>query len=77
MHPKYSVKKVGWPNTHDYRIFIEKDGTPISPWHDIPLYANADQTILNMAVEIPRWTNAKYEVKKSPLPLQTSPVRSG
>jgi inorganic pyrophosphatase len=26
------------------------------------LYANEQQTILNMVVEIPRWTNAKMEV---------------
>ena len=38
------------------------DGQPISPWQDIPLFANADRTVLNMVVEIPRWTNAKMEV---------------
>jgi hypothetical protein len=36
---------------------------PVSPFHDIPLYANEQQTILNMVVEIPRWTNAKQEVR--------------
>lgn len=33
-----------------------------SPWHDIPLYADKENNILNMVVEIPRWTNAKMEV---------------
>lgn len=35
---------------------------PISPFHDIPLYANEEQKIFNMVVEVPRWTNAKMEV---------------
>ncbi|KAL2219375.1 inorganic pyrophosphatase [Thermoascus aurantiacus ATCC 26904] len=61
---EYTVRKVGQPNTLDYRVFIEKNGSPISPWHDIPLYANEQQTILNMIVEIPRWTNAKQEISK-------------
>ncbi|CAI4216717.1 unnamed protein product [Parascedosporium putredinis] len=37
------------------------------PFHDIPLYANAEQTVLNMVVEIPRWTNAKQEISKEEL----------
>lgn len=62
MASQYSIRKVGQPNTIDYRIYIEHDGKPISPFHDIPLYANPEGTILNMIVEIPRWTNAKLEV---------------
>jgi inorganic pyrophosphatase len=34
----------------------------ISPFHDIPLFANAEKTEYNMIVEVPRWTNAKMEV---------------
>ena len=60
--PKYSVRSVAAPHTLEHRIYIEKDGQPVSPFHDIPLYANEQQTILNMVVEIPRWTNAKQEV---------------
>lgn len=58
----YTPRKVGAAHTLEYRVFIEKDGVPVSPFHDIPLYANEQQTILNMVVEIPRWTNAKQEV---------------
>ena len=58
----YTARKVGPANTLEHRIFIEKDGVPVSPFHDVPLYANEQQTILNMIVEIPRWTNAKMEV---------------
>lgn len=57
----YSVRKNGAPNTLEHRIYVEKDGVPLSPFHDIPLYANEQQTVLNMIVEIPRWTNAKME----------------
>jgi hypothetical protein len=62
MASQYRVRKVGQPYTLEHRIYIEKDGVPISPFHDIPLYANEAQTILNMVVEIPRWTNGKLEV---------------
>jgi hypothetical protein len=58
----YTARKIGSPYTLEHRIFIEKDGVPVSPFHDIPLYANEQQTILNMIVEVPRWTNAKMEV---------------
>lgn len=56
------MRKNGAPNTLEHRIYIEKDGVPVSAFHDIPLYANEQQTVLNMIVEIPRWTNAKMEV---------------
>ena len=59
---QYSVRKVAPANTLEHRIYIEKDGVPVSPFHDIPLYANEQQTVLNMIVEIPRWTNGKLEV---------------
>lgn len=62
MASPYTVRKVAAPNTFEHRVYIEQDGQPISPFHDIPLYANQEQTILNMVVEIPRWTNAKLEV---------------
>ena len=67
MASQYTVRKVGAPYTLDHRVYIEKDGVPVSPFHDIPLYANQEQTILNMVVEIPRWTNAKLEVRDSRL----------
>ncbi len=44
-------------------FFILENGSGyVSPFHDIPLYANVEKTVLNMVVEIPRWTNAKMEV---------------
>ena len=62
---EWSVRKIGQPNTLDFRAYIEKNGTPVSPFHDIPLFANEQQTVLNMIVEIPRWTNGKLEVART------------
>ncbi|KAK8138663.1 Inorganic pyrophosphatase [Apiospora sp. TS-2023a] len=63
----YSVRKVAAPNTLEHRVYVEKDGVPVSPFHDIPLYADQEKGILNMVVEIPRWTNAKLEISKEEL----------
>ncbi|PHH86223.1 hypothetical protein CDD83_10550 [Cordyceps sp. RAO-2017] len=72
----YTVRKVGRPNTLDHRVYFEKDGVPVSPFHDVPLYANQEQTILNMIVEIPRWTNGKLEVALPSSPCTSSPCTS-
>jgi len=58
----FTTRKIAAMNTLEHRIYVEKDGICLSPFHDIPLYANEQQTVLNMVVEIPRWTNAKQEV---------------
>lgn len=76
MASPYNVRKVGAPNTFEHRVYIEKDGLPVSPFHDIPLYANQEQTILNMVVEIPRWTNGKLEVCSVPVPHSVSRPQS-
>ncbi|KAJ2006400.1 Inorganic pyrophosphatase [Coemansia thaxteri] len=60
----FTTRVVGQPDTLDYRLFIEKNGTPVSPFHDIPLFADEAKGIYNMVVEIPRWTNAKMEISK-------------
>ncbi|TFB01591.1 Inorganic pyrophosphatase [Trichoderma ghanense] len=60
-----SLREVGARNTVDWRIWLEQDGDPISFWHDIPLYPDEKQNnIVNMYVEIPRWTDAKIETKR-------------
>ncbi|CAO3653666.1 unnamed protein product [Cunninghamella echinulata] len=58
----YDIVTSGKRYTKGYRIYIKKDGQIISPFHDIPLYANKEQMVFNMVVEIPRWTNAKVEI---------------
>jgi hypothetical protein len=58
----YTVRKIGHPHTPGFRVYVEKDGSPVSIFHDILLFAGAEQSIFNMVVEIPRWTNEKFEV---------------
>ncbi|CDZ97057.1 inorganic diphosphatase [Phaffia rhodozyma] len=60
----YTPRVIGAPNTLEHRVYIEKDGKVVSPFHDIPLFADESKTILNMVVEVPRWTNAKMEISK-------------
>lgn len=64
-----------WSNVqHKLIMYVlyptEKNGVPVSPFHDIPLFANAEKTVFNMVVEIPRWTNAKLEVSTCDLRLK-------
>lgn len=53
--------------TLEYRLgfkYTMPDGSlkSISPWHDIPLYANRQAKYFHFLCEIPKWTRAKYEV---------------
>ncbi|ORZ23530.1 inorganic pyrophosphatase [Absidia repens] len=61
------TRKIGAPFTTNYSIYYENSqGVVISPFHDIPLFGDrfgATETF-NMVVEIPRWTNAKFEINK-------------
>lgn len=36
----YTTRQVGAANTLEYKVYLEKDGKPVSAFHDIPLYAN-------------------------------------
>ncbi|KAK8117312.1 inorganic diphosphatase [Apiospora kogelbergensis] len=60
----YTLRKAGQPFTANHRIWFERHGQPISPFHDIPLRAHDGEGSLNMVVEIPRWTNAKFEITR-------------
>ena len=52
-------------DTTEHRVYIEQNGqVVVSPFHDIPLFADRNNGILNMIVEVPRWTNAKMEISK-------------
>eukprot|EP01095_Lingulamoeba_sp_RSL-Kostka_P002652 TRINITY_DN13566_c0_g1_i1.p1 TRINITY_DN13566_c0_g1~~TRINITY_DN13566_c0_g1_i1.p1 ORF type:complete len:402 (-),score=182.81 TRINITY_DN13566_c0_g1_i1:97-1302(-) len=57
-----SIKHHGNMNDQSYRVYYEKDGQVISPFHDIPLFADKDNNVFNMVCEIPRNTNAKMEI---------------
>ncbi|KAH6917009.1 inorganic pyrophosphatase [Coprinopsis sp. MPI-PUGE-AT-0042] len=64
MTSAYSTRLIGAANTLEHRVFIEQNGSVISPFHDIPLFADQSNGIFNMIVEVPRWTNAKMEISK-------------
>ncbi|KAG7308076.1 hypothetical protein JYU34_006718 [Plutella xylostella] len=49
----------------DYRVFFKDECGPISPLHDIPLWADRSAKLVNMVVEVPRWSNAKMEISLS------------
>ncbi|XP_062234351.1 inorganic pyrophosphatase 2, mitochondrial [Platichthys flesus] len=65
----FSIEERGRPNTQDHRVFFKNsEGEYISPFHDIPIYANEAEDIFHAVVEVPRWTNAKMEIAtKDPL----------
>uniref|UniRef100_A0A3Q0T000 inorganic diphosphatase n=1 Tax=Amphilophus citrinellus TaxID=61819 RepID=A0A3Q0T000_AMPCI len=59
----FTVEERGNPNSLSYRLFFKNaEGKYISPFHDIPIYADESQNIFHMVVEVPRWTNAKMEI---------------
>jgi len=50
-------------NEDNYRVFFSSDdGKPISPWHDIPLYVDKANRIVNFVNEIPRGAVEKMEI---------------
>ncbi|KAF9956652.1 Inorganic pyrophosphatase, partial [Mortierella alpina] len=61
---EFTTRVFGAPNTLEHRVFIERNGAPVSAFHDVPLYADKANNIFNMIVEIPRWSNAKLEISK-------------
>ncbi|XP_049848492.1 inorganic pyrophosphatase-like [Schistocerca gregaria] len=60
----YSLTKIGEAGTLKYCLFFKKNNTPISPFHDIPLWADKNAGIANMVVEIPRGQQAKLEISR-------------
>lgn len=74
----YSIVERGCPNTLGYRLYYSDENGPISPFHDIPLFADKENKIYNMIVEVPRWTNAKMEIAtKDPLNPIKQDVKKG
>jgi inorganic pyrophosphatase len=59
----YVTKAVDRLGTPHYRLYFTHQGVLISPFHDIPLWA--DNGIANMIVEIPKGENAKMEISSS------------
>jgi len=66
--PNLAIVERGRLNHPSYRMYYKNAQGPISPFHDIPLFANESNNIFHMVVEVPRWTNAKMEIAtKDPL----------
>lgn len=64
----YTVEGRGVENTDSFKAYVKDASGPISPFHDIPLYANKENKTFHAVIEVPRWTNAKMEIDtKSPL----------
>ncbi len=67
---RYELVERGQLHTLNYRCYFRdvQTKTIVSPFHDIPLvneqYGNEKETVYNMIVEVPRWTNAKMEINK-------------
>lgn len=60
-------RDIGIALTNAYKAYVEGPNGVISAWHDIPLLPagkNLQDRVVNMVVEIPRWTNAKMEISK-------------
>jgi hypothetical protein len=85
---RYEVVERGQLHTLNYRCYFRDVQTKsiVSPFHDIPLVneqyslsnGNQGETIYNMVVEVPRWTNAKMEIhKQSKLNPLVQDVKNG
>jgi inorganic pyrophosphatase len=42
--------------------YVNQDGTPMSPWHDLPLRHSSSSSLFTFVNEIPRYTTAKMEI---------------
>jgi len=75
----FTIEERGRPNTTDYRVFFKSsEGKYVSPFHDIPIYADESKNIFHAVVEVPRWTNAKMEIAtKDPLNPLKQDIKKG
>nr|AEI91122.1 inorganic pyrophosphatase [Rhipicephalus microplus] len=74
----FSTVERGCPNTMSYQMYFRKGDKYISPFHDIPMFADEANNIYNMVVEVPRWTNAKMEMNtKEPLNPIKQDIKKG
>ncbi|XP_035123993.1 inorganic pyrophosphatase [Callithrix jacchus] len=73
----FSTEERAAPFSLEYRVFLKNEkGQYISPFHDIPIYADKD--VFHMVVEVPRWSNAKMEIAtKDPLNPIKQDVKKG
>ncbi|OWR47181.1 inorganic pyrophosphatase [Danaus plexippus plexippus] len=58
----FIAEERGSPFAPDYRVYFKDESGPVSPLHDIPLWADRGRREAHMVVEVPRWSNAKMEI---------------
>ncbi|KAK9506301.1 hypothetical protein O3M35_008260 [Rhynocoris fuscipes] len=74
----YTSVQRGTTNTTDFKIYFKNSQGFISPFHDIPTFVDETSGIVNMVVEIPRWTNEKMEINvKEPLNPIKQDIKKG
>ncbi|KAI0308122.1 inorganic pyrophosphatase [Multifurca ochricompacta] len=67
MSSQYTPRLIGAPNTLEHRVYIERNGQVVSPFHDISLFADQSNNILNMIVEEESFNPIKQDIKKGRL----------
>ncbi|KAJ5798966.1 inorganic pyrophosphatase [Penicillium pulvis] len=72
MTSNITIEETSISQPGETRLYFQQNGQMISPWHDIPLFADREYGILNMVVEIPRETNAKMEITKE---ISLNPIK--
>jgi inorganic pyrophosphatase len=62
-----AVRSAPFPSPLSTKVFLKNEkGQYISPFHDVPIYADKD--VLHMVFEVPRRSNTKMEIAiKDPL----------
>jgi len=50
----YQIEERGSLHTFQHKIYYNKDGKYVSPFHDIPRQADETKKIYNIVVEVPR-----------------------
>jgi len=68
-HAQYQTVARGQKFSEDpqkeYKMYFQdRSGKIISPWHDVPLMSDPSKQTYNMIVEIPRFSQAKFEIHR-------------
>lgn len=68
----YSSVQQGGKYTTSYRLYLQlNNGEVGSYFHDVPINLAKSQKTAKMVVEVPRWSNAKFEISKE---LEYNPI---
>ncbi|CCF56666.1 hypothetical protein KAFR_0B03690 [Kazachstania africana CBS 2517] len=68
----FSTVRQGIKYTPTFKQYLQMPNNEVgSYFHDVPLEFSREGATINMVVEIPRWTNAKFEISKN---LRLNPI---